>query len=130
MNVFVYGTLKPGEANYQLFCARKVVEEVEAIAYGLLYDLPLGYPAMTIGDKPIQGFVLTFADPIILESLDELEDYQPERSPQENEYYRKLIKTFNQNGDSLGDAWVYLMSPQRVKYLGGTLLPTGYWSCF
>lgn len=127
MKVFVYGTLKPGEANYQLFCAG-IVEEVEAIAYGLLYDLPLGYPAMTAGDRRVQGFVLTFSDSTALEILDELEGYHP-HSVEENEYERKLIETFNYKGDSLANAWVYLMSPQQVKHLGGVFLPNGCWNC-
>ncbi len=30
LRVFVYGTLKPGEANYQKYCAGKVVEAKRA----------------------------------------------------------------------------------------------------
>ncbi|NET53980.1 MAG: gamma-glutamylcyclotransferase, partial [Merismopedia sp. SIO2A8] len=41
--VFVYGTLKPGEVNYDQYCASKVVEEIRAIAFGELFDLPIGY---------------------------------------------------------------------------------------
>jgi gamma-glutamylcyclotransferase (GGCT)/AIG2-like uncharacterized protein YtfP len=43
INVFAYGTLKPGEANYQKYCAGKVVEVKRAIANGKLYDLPIGW---------------------------------------------------------------------------------------
>jgi gamma-glutamylcyclotransferase (GGCT)/AIG2-like uncharacterized protein YtfP len=46
LKVFVYGTLKPGESNYQRYCAENVVEKREAIrrnpfrviAFGQLYE--------------------------------------------------------------------------------------------
>jgi gamma-glutamylcyclotransferase (GGCT)/AIG2-like uncharacterized protein YtfP len=128
LKVFVYGTLKPGEANYQHYCAGKVVEEQSAIAFGQLYDLPLGYPAMTIGEIPVQGFLLTFADSSVLTALDELEDYNPNRLPQENEYERQQIEIYNLSAQSLGLAWVYLMNPDRIQRLGGVLLRSGWWS--
>ena len=128
LKVFVYGTLKPGEANYQRYCEGKVVEEQKAIAFGQLYDLPLGYPAMTHGESPVQGFLLTFADPNVLIALDELEEYNPNRLPQENEYERQQLEIYNLSAQSLGRAWVYLMTPDRVQRLGGVLLRSGWWS--
>jgi gamma-glutamylcyclotransferase (GGCT)/AIG2-like uncharacterized protein YtfP len=128
LKVFVYGTLKPGEANYQYYCAGKVVEEKPAIAYGQLYNLPLGYPAMTLGESPVQGFLLTFAGPSVLTILDELEDYDPHRLPQENEYERQQIEIYNLSGQSLGLAWVYLMTLDQIQRLEGVVLPSGWWS--
>jgi gamma-glutamylcyclotransferase (GGCT)/AIG2-like uncharacterized protein YtfP len=77
LNVFVYGTLKPEEVNYQRYCAGKVVEEKRAIAFGQLFDLPLGYPAMTLGESPVQGYLLTLADPTVLSILDEIGRLRP-----------------------------------------------------
>ncbi|MGC1393814.1 MAG: gamma-glutamylcyclotransferase [Coleofasciculaceae cyanobacterium] len=127
LKIFVYGTLKPGESNYQRFCAGKVVVEEKAIAYGQLFALSLGYPGMTIGKSLIQGFVLTFADAAILSILDELEDYDPNRPETENEYNRQLIETFDLSGKSLGMVWVYLMSLERVEKLGGVRIDSGCW---
>ncbi|HEY9596954.1 MAG TPA: gamma-glutamylcyclotransferase [Cyanophyceae cyanobacterium] len=127
VKVFVYGTLKPGEINYQRYCVGKVVEAQEAIAYGQLFDLSLGYPAMTLGENPVQGCLLTFADPAILSALDELEDYNPHRALEENEYYRQQIETYNLAGQSLGMAWVYLMTPEQVQHLDGVLITSGCW---
>lgn len=127
VNVFVYGTLKPGEVNYQRYCAGKVVEEKRAIAFGELVDLPLGYPAMIPGNSPVQGYVLTFADPAILMVLDELEDYHPNRAPEENEYQRRQIETYTLTKQAIGLAWAYLMTLEQVKRLGGVLLPAGWW---
>lgn len=128
LKVFVYGTLKPGEANYQHYCEGKVVEEQSAIAFGQLYDLPLGYPAMTPGESPVRGFLLTFADPSVLTALDELEDYHANRLPQDNEYERQQIEIYNLSAQSLGRAWVYLMTSEQVQRLGGVLMRSGCWS--
>ncbi len=128
LKVFVYGTLKPGEINYQRYCAGAVVEAQKAIAFGQLFDLSLDYPAMTDGESPVYGFVLTFADPDILNVLDELEDYDSRRTPEANEYQRQQIETYDLSGQALGLAWVYLMTIERVQRLEGVLLPSGSWT--
>jgi len=128
VRVFVYGTLKPGETNYQRYCTGKVLEAKRAIAIGQLFALPLGYPAMTLGESPVQGFLLSFPDSTVLRYLDWLEDYKPHRPAVENEYIRQQIETYSLAFASLGLAWVYLMSPERVRSYRGILLPNGWWS--
>ncbi|PSM45559.1 hypothetical protein C7Y66_29705 [Chroococcidiopsis sp. CCALA 051] len=128
IKVFVYGTLKPGEANYQQFCADYVVAAQEAIALGQLFDLPLGYPAMTPGSLKVYGFLLSFANPEILQQLDWLEDYDPQRAIAENEYYRQQIEVYDTSLAPLGIAWTYLMTLEQVRTFGGVLLPDGWWS--
>jgi gamma-glutamylcyclotransferase (GGCT)/AIG2-like uncharacterized protein YtfP len=126
LRVFVYGTLKPGEANYQKYCAKKVISAERATTRGQLFALPMGYPAMTLGDSLIHGYLLSFADSGILSGLDELEDYQPSRQISENLYNRQQVEVFNLKEISL--AWVYLMTPDRVNQIGGILQPDGWWS--
>jgi gamma-glutamylcyclotransferase (GGCT)/AIG2-like uncharacterized protein YtfP len=128
LRVFVYGTLKPGERYYSQYCQGRVVESCAAIAYGHLYDLPFGYPAMISGDRPIQGYVLTFADATTWHDLDELEDYNPNRPSEENEYDRYQIEVFSLAGESMGCAWAYLMTLERVQKIGGVHLPQGVWT--
>ncbi len=128
LKIFVYGTLKPGEVNYQRYCAGKVVEEKRVIALGQLFDLPLGYPAMTPGESPVQGFVLTFTDPTLLSLLDKLEDYEPQRALEENEYYRQQIETYDFEGQTLGLAWAYLMTSEQVQRFQGVPILSGWWS--
>lgn len=129
VNVFVYGTLKPGEANYQSFCAGRVLEARRAVAFGQLFALPFGYPAMTLGENPVHGFLLSFPDETVLLCLDWLEDYQANRLVGDNEYTRQQIVTYSPVDTSLlGTAWVYLMSLEQVQSLGGTLLANGWWS--
>jgi gamma-glutamylcyclotransferase (GGCT)/AIG2-like uncharacterized protein YtfP len=128
LKIFVYGTLKPGESNYQHFCTGKVVKEQLAIAFGTLFALPIGYPAMTVGDRPVKGYLLTFNDSSILACLDRLEDYDPHRERQKNEYNRQLIETFELSHQPLATAWVYLMDAEKIHRKKGVLLPSGAWS--
>lgn len=133
LRVFVYGTLKPGELNYQRYCASTVIAASAAIARGQLFSLPAGYPVMALGDGWVHGFVLTLSDPQTLRVLDEYEGYQEGRSPSiareslENLYDRQVIATFNSSQQPLGLAWAYLMPPDKIHCLGGTLLPHGRW---
>ena len=126
LQVFVYGTLKPGEANYHL-CEKQVLKAEKAIALGELYALPMGYPAMTLGNSKVHGYLLTFADEKILTVLDDLEDYDSTRPIAANLYNRQSIEIFDPTGLSLGWVWVYLMTQNIVNQLGGVILLNGCW---
>jgi gamma-glutamylcyclotransferase (GGCT)/AIG2-like uncharacterized protein YtfP len=126
--VFVYGTLKPDEASYDRYCAGKVVAACEAIAPGQLFALPMGYPAMTLGEGWVYGFLLTFADATVLKDLDEWENYDPDRPVEENEYQREEVEVLGSDRQPLGKAWVYRMSAKQVRDNSGILLPEGRWS--
>jgi gamma-glutamylcyclotransferase (GGCT)/AIG2-like uncharacterized protein YtfP len=69
INIFVYGTLKPGESNYQQYCAGRVLEAKRAIAFGQLFALPFGYPAMTEENTQFKGFYFLFPMPLSYVSL-------------------------------------------------------------
>jgi gamma-glutamylcyclotransferase (GGCT)/AIG2-like uncharacterized protein YtfP len=128
LRVFVYGTLKPGEINYQPYCAGKILSAKKAYTLGKLFDLREGYPGMTLGDTPVYGYLLEFADSEILFVLDELEDYKPTRQKLENLYNRQEIEIYNLEAQPLGTAWVYFMAQNMVRQLGGVHLPNGWWS--
>jgi len=129
-HVFVYGTLKPNQSNYIAYCAGKAIAQQQAIAYGELFALPMGYPAMTIGNMQIYGYLLTFPDDIILEEMDGLEDYQSDQATSENLYNRQKIETFDLAGNSLGLAWAYLMTKEQVIKFAGSTQTDGWWSSF
>ena len=147
VRVFVYGTLKPGEANYPRYCAGKVVDAKPAYVLGKLFALPQGYPAMIKGDSQVYGYLLTFAQGEALTELDELEDYHPSRQNSENLYNREQIEIFtleskieipSLNQESWNQAlpekvnltlaWVYLMSENQVNQLNGVPKTNGWWS--
>ncbi len=127
-HVFVYGTLKPGEANYARYCSQRVIKTCRAIAFGQLYALPFGYPGMTAGDRPIYGFLLSFSDLQVLRDLDTLENYDPQRPATENEYQREKVEVFDLNLQPLGWAWIYRMLPEQPGQLGGIWLSEGVWT--
>jgi gamma-glutamylcyclotransferase (GGCT)/AIG2-like uncharacterized protein YtfP len=128
LQIFVYGTLKPGESNYERYCEGRILQAQAAIMMGQLYDLPLGYPAMTSGNAAVYGFLLSFADPALLVQLDELEEYNPNRPVEQNEYIRVIAEAFDLNYRSLGPAWVYQMEQSLVNKVGGILLTQGIWN--
>lgn len=127
-SVFVYGTLQPGEKYHDPYCGGFVVDAYPAIAYGELYHLPVGYPAMTVGDRPIQGYCLIFDNPQVLVRLDGLEGYVPGRSPHENEYQRELTEIFTLDLSRTGTAWIYRMVTERAIAQGGKIYPTSPWT--
>ena len=134
--VFVYGTLKPGEAYYQAYCAPYVVNATPAMAQGYLFHLPQGYPAMTVGqatsemlgEQWIMGVLLHFRDDAAIAQIDEFEDYNPALADTDNDYLRQLRPVFSQKHQPLGAAWIYLMTPQQVQRYGGIPISTGVWS--
>jgi gamma-glutamylcyclotransferase (GGCT)/AIG2-like uncharacterized protein YtfP len=128
LRVFVYGTLKPGEANYQKYCAGKVLNAKRAVTIGKLFALPMGYPAMTSGEDQVHGYLLSFSDPEVLSALDYLEDYQPTRPMSENLYNRQQVEVYNLQGQSLGRAWAYFITLELVGKFHGTLQADGWWS--
>jgi gamma-glutamylcyclotransferase (GGCT)/AIG2-like uncharacterized protein YtfP len=128
IKVFVYGTLKPGEENYQRYCAGKVVNTTRAVAQGKLFALPMGYPAMIPGDDAVYGYLLSFTNSDVLTALDELEGYHPDRDASENLYNRKQIETQDLQGHLLGYAWVYIMTEKLAIQLQGIHQPNGWWS--
>ena len=126
--IFVYGTLKPDESAYEKYCAPHVTQTEDAVMQGQLFHLPQGYPAMTAGDLWVTGALLTLRDKAAIARIDQFEDYDPARPAASNLYQRLQRPVFSSVQQSLGTAWVYLMTPARVDTLGGVLVDTGIWS--
>lgn len=127
IQVFVYGTLKPGEENYNRYCLGRGVIHTPAIARGLLYQLPMGYPAMTTGEGWVHGFRLSFNDAHLLAELDDLETFAPDRHARENEYQRTWIEIYTPEQESLGQSWGYQMWASKIQELGGIPIFSGLW---
>jgi gamma-glutamylcyclotransferase (GGCT)/AIG2-like uncharacterized protein YtfP len=130
IQVFVYGTLKPGESNYCL-CADRVISCQKAIVHAALYHLSLGYPAIVPGDSITHGYLLTFQEAEILGILDEYEQHDPteiEPFGLGNDYDRQEIEVFDLNRSLIGIAWAYVMTGEKVDRLQGVLIPNGIWS--
>lgn len=136
VRVFVYGTLQPGQMHYASYCGDRVQGVQAAYTFGQLYVLPVGYPALVVegnsGVRQVQnnrvwGRLLTFADPDVLNRLDQLEDFDSQRTPEDNEYQRQRVPVFDPTQRSLGQAWAYVMLPRWVKAAGGKYRASGCW---
>lgn len=132
IDVFVYGTLKPGGTYHRQFCVPYLKKAEPAQVRGLLYDLPtLGYPAMTVGDRWVKGHLLTLDDGA-LSGLDYLEGYEPngaeafraDYDDSDESYIRQRTLVFDLAGQPLGEAWVYIICELPAE---AVFLPDGNW---
>jgi gamma-glutamylcyclotransferase (GGCT)/AIG2-like uncharacterized protein YtfP len=126
--LFVYGTLKPGEAYFATYCQPHVAATQPAQVQGRLYHLPMGYPALTDEAGWVTGTLLHLRDAAALVAMDAFEGYETARSPVENEYSRQSRPVWTLERQPLGIAWMYVMERQRVERYRGQWIPTGVWS--
>lgn len=128
---FVYGTLRPGEVNHDLFLrGRTASEEPARLLDAALYDGP-GYPyAIHRPGSEIVGELITAAPGAygeLLVALDLLEEYRgPGRAG--NLYDRTAREALRPDGTAVR-AWVYLAAPPLARRLteSGTEIPGGDW---
>ncbi|WLW55160.1 gamma-glutamylcyclotransferase family protein [Streptomyces sp. YU58] len=128
---FVYGTLRPGEANHDLFLRGHTLSELPArLPDAMLYAGP-GYPyAVEQPGSAVHGDLVTalpdtYTD--LLAALDRLEEYTP--GDPRNLYERVERKvTLLPDGPRV-PAWVYLAAPTLTTHLRthGTPIPSGNW---
>ena len=126
--IFVYGTLKPGEAYYQRYCQGSAVSATPAQVQGALYHLPQGYPALTFGEHRVRGSLLHLVKGASLNEIDQFESYDPALEPTQNEYQRLAWPVMDLRGQLLEYAWMYVMAGSKVSRYGGVWIPTGFWS--
>ena len=130
--LFVYGSLQPGGLYWSDYCEQRVEQFCPASVRGLLYDLPLGYPALVAAGSLeaawVQGYLLWLKSSTDLFKIDQLEGYQHGRSATENEYNRCQVDCYDSNHIQLiSQVWIYEMHKDRVSDLQGTLLKNGKW---
>ena len=128
---FVYGTLRPGEANHDLFLRGRIrAEEPGRLPGALLYDGP-GYPYAVeeAGAGEVSGELVTALPesygPLLAE-LDRLEEYVP--GDPRNLYERVARDVVRTDGTAVR-AWVYLAAPGVAARLRarGRLIEGGDW---
>ncbi|MFD8233148.1 gamma-glutamylcyclotransferase family protein [Streptomyces sp. NPDC059696] len=129
---FVYGTLRPGEVNHDLFLrGRTHSEEPGRLADAVLYDGP-GYPYAV--DEPGGGTVSgelmtalpgTYAG--LLAELDRLEEYVP--GDPRSLYVRVERKVVRAADGAAVRAWVYVAAPAVAARLRarGRAIAGGDW---
>lgn len=127
---FVYGTLRPGEANHDLFLrGRTLAEEPGHLTGAVLYDGP-GYPyAVEEPGGTVRGELVTArpeAYEDLLAALDRLEEYVP---GDPRNLYERAARDVVRTGGGTVRAWVYLAAPRVAARLRatGTRVPDGDW---
>jgi len=126
---FVYGTLLPGQPNYDLW-SNSIEEQIPAtFKNGRLKDLG-SYPILLEGgDTPVLGMLISIRDEdyrLILNRLDGLEGFDqrnPEASP-----YKRVERLVTLDDNTLVNAWIYVGNPTMIT--GGTIIDTGNWAAY
>ncbi|WP_149827629.1 gamma-glutamylcyclotransferase family protein [Streptomyces tailanensis] len=127
---FVYGTLRPGESNHDLFLRGRVRSEEPATMRGVvLYDGP-GYPyAVEEPGGVVVGEVVTalpedYAE--LLGILDRLEEYAPGDPAN---LYERVERPATLGDGRVVRAWVYVAAPAVAERLRarGKRIESGDW---
>lgn len=128
---FVYGTLRPGEVNHDLFLrGRTASEEPAVLPDAALYDGP-GYPyAVHRPGTVVVGELITAAPGgygPLLAALDQLEEYGGPGRP--GNIYDRIARPVLRPDGTTVRAWVYLAAPLIASDLweSGTEIPGGDW---
>ncbi|TQK44477.1 gamma-glutamylcyclotransferase (GGCT)/AIG2-like uncharacterized protein YtfP [Streptomyces sp. SLBN-118] len=130
---FVYGTLRPGEINHDLFLhGRTAAEEPAVLADAVLYEGP-GYPYALLepGGGTVAGEVVTAAPGEygeLLGVLDRLEECVAPGHPRN--LYERLAREVRLPDGTAVRAWVYVAAPGVARKLRatGTPIPGGDWT--
>ncbi|MGW3723987.1 gamma-glutamylcyclotransferase family protein [Streptomyces sp. NPDC000851] len=128
---FVYGTLRPGEPNHDLFLrGRTNAEEPGRLSGAVLYDGP-GYPyAVEEPGGAVSGELVTArpeAYDELLAALDRLEEYVP---GDPRSLYERVEREVVRDADGAAvRAWVYVAAPAVAARLRarGKLIEGGDW---
>ncbi|GGW81269.1 gamma-glutamylcyclotransferase family protein [Streptomyces lomondensis] len=129
---FVYGTLRPGEVNHDLFLrGRTRSEEPGRLADAVLYEGP-GYPYLVEepGGGVVSGELVTAlpeAYGALLAELDRLEEYVP---GDPRSLYVRVERKVVRGVDGVGvRAWVYVAGPVVAARLrsAGRRIEGGEW---
>ncbi|MFE9764484.1 gamma-glutamylcyclotransferase family protein [Streptomyces sp. NPDC005808] len=127
---FVYGTLRPGEHNHDLFLRGRTAPEEPGRMRGIvLYEGP-GYPyAVEEPGGVVSGDVvaaLPEAYDELLAVLDQLEEYTPGDS---RNLYERVVRDVTRADGTVVRAWVYVAAPAVATRLrtGGKLIEGGEW---
>lgn len=110
VKIFVYGTLRKGIYNYDRYLKGKDTYRYDGYIKGSLKTIKEKiYPAyLPEGSNLIIGEIHE-VDEKTAESLDELECYFGKNNP-DNEYNKELLDIYNQNGEKITQAYVYVFN--------------------
>ena len=110
LKIFVYGSLREGFFNYDLYLKGKIKSIKPAIIEGYdLYHMPYkGYPAIFSGKQTIIGEVVELLDyKINLKAMDKMEGFIESGNPN-NEYSREIVRVKYTDDEKYEDCYCYI----------------------
>lgn len=128
VNLFVYGTLKPGFHNYDNYLKGHTLSEVPAVLLGAkLYSLG-SFPAIELVEdlsKPVLGYCISLPrGSRVLKWVDQLEGYYPNG---QGTYDKKLVMVKCDRINKEQPAFVYHMNAEKLQQFGATPLDSYEW---
>ena len=105
INLFVYGTLMPGESNYRQI-EDYVIDHKPGVIEGVLVDLG-AFPALISGEGLVKGILLRL-DRKALEITDRIEGYREDQK--HCLYFREKIKVQADGDEREIEAWTYIFA--------------------
>jgi gamma-glutamylcyclotransferase (GGCT)/AIG2-like uncharacterized protein YtfP len=134
---FVYGTLRPGEANYGRYLAGRTTAEEPASLPGAALYSPGPYPFLVVAadlarlDEQVYGEVID-VEPrsyaAVLHTLDDLEGYAPNVR---NNLYERILMSVHLASGVRRQAWIYLAGERAIGLIrAGRMrrVPAGNWN--
>lgn len=110
--LFVYGSLMKGMVHHNKIAAM-VTEIKPATCQGVLYRLPVGYPAMVEGETSVKGELVTLDNfKELIKIIDEFEGYSMQ-NPEKSLYIRAEKQVLVDDGSSVA-ADVYFLNPAKL----------------
>src|SRR5258708_23736928 len=137
--IFVYGTLRPGQENYDRFVLGKTAREVSAMLPDDAMFVLDGYPCITedTGAGDVIGdvlYLLPELSPEVLAALDRLEGYTPGDASSPYLRVRRRVRTGEGNGGEpprTSLAWVYVAGkPALLRRPACDPVPGGDWLAY
>lgn len=122
--IFVYGTLRKGMYNYDLFLRNEDSFRYYAYAKGSLMSICAKvYPAyLKEGHDMILGEIHEVSEET-MKLIDKLEEYHGPDDPK-NEYNKELCDIYNEQGEKIEQAYIYVYNmnnPTNVSLLGSDI---------
>ena len=137
--IFVYGTLRPGQENYDRFVLGKTTCEVPAVLADHAMFVLDGYPCITedTGTGDVIGdalYLLPELFPEVLAALDQLEGYTPGNASSPYLRVRRSVRTGEGDGGEpprASLAWVYVGGePALLRRPACDQVPSGDWLAY
>ncbi|MBC2856761.1 MAG: gamma-glutamylcyclotransferase family protein [Cetobacterium sp.] len=128
MKIFVYGSLREGFYNFDIYIHENAKKIEMGEIKGKLYAIKdKEYPALLEGEETVKGEIITLKD-CDIESMDSMENYFGENNPN-NEYNKVLMDIKNLETGEIEklNVYVYNTTNPDFNFENLTYIPSGDW---